>query len=81
MADRYTEADRVVVRQALTDLLLGKRVQQVTIAGKTIQYAAGAVSMVKPLLEEELAKIDEYLDAKAGRRRSRSRRAITSKGL
>lgn len=81
MAGKYTEADRVAVKAALMDLLLGKRVQQVTIAGKTIQYAAAAVSVTQPLLEQKLAEIGADLAAQAGRPRQRAWRVISSKGL
>lgn len=78
MADRYTEADRAAVKQALMDLMLGKRVQSVAIAGRTITYAGG---VTKSDLEGKLADIEAYLDAQAGRPRQHAWRVITSKGL
>lgn len=81
MATQYTQADLDRVDAAIADLIAGKRVQQISIAGRTIQYAAGAVSVVLPLLQAERAKIVVGLAAQSNGKRTRSRRVVLNKGL
>lgn len=81
MAAIYTEEDRETVKNAIVDLAAGRRVDQVTVAGRTIVYSASAVSVALPQLKQLLAEIDEDLARQDGTRRSRIRRVVSSKGL
>lgn len=60
------------------DLATGKRIASVAIAGRTIAYAQGATMGQLAAL---LGEIEADLYAQKHGRRSRTRHAITSKGL
>ena len=77
---RWTLEDLASVRAAFDDLVLNRRVSQVVIGGRTIVYAAAALSVALPTLEEYEARIVAYLE-NASARRTRSRRAVTRSGL
>lgn len=72
----YTPEQLAEVRQAITDLAAGKRVTMITHGGRTVQYAATDINKLRDLERTMAAS----LHAQSGRR-SRTRYAITSKGL
>lgn len=73
----YTADQLAEVRQAITDLAAGKRVTSITRNGRTVDYAAADLSKLRSLEREMAAD----LHAQSGARRSRTRYAVTSKGL
>ena len=73
----YTPEQLAEVRQAIVDLGLGKRVVSVTHNGRTVQFAQTDIDKLKALARE----IAESLPTSALRRRTRTRRVMTSKGL
>lgn len=73
----YTDEQLQQVRQAIADLALGQRVTKITHNGRSVEYAAADIDELR-----ELARVmGSSLASQANGRRSRTRRAITSKGL
>lgn len=73
----YTDEQLQEVRQAITDLALGKRVTRITHNGRSVEYAAADIDELR-----ELARVmGSSLASRVGGRRSRTRLAVTSKGL
>lgn len=71
----YTADDLAQVRKAILDLASGARVAMVVKDGRTVQYAQADINKLREL-ERSIAG---SLKATAGR--SRTRYAVTSKGL
>ena len=70
----YTTDQLAAVRQAIIDLSTGQRVVSITHNGRTVQYAQTDINKLREL-ERTIAG-----SLKTGRR-SRTRFAVTSKGL
>ncbi|WP_136247943.1 gpW family head-tail joining protein [Halomonas borealis] len=74
----YTTAELAQVRQAILDLATGNRATMVTKDGRTVQYARADIDKLRDL-ERTIAA--ELQSQDGTRRRSRTRYAVTSKGL
>lgn len=78
MAYGYTVEDLDQIRQAIIDLASGTRVARVTKDGRTIEYSgSGDLDKLREVRREILAS----LNTTDNKRRTRTRQAITSKGL
>jgi len=74
----YTAEQLAQVRQAIIDLSSNKTVARITKDGRTVEYAKADLEDLRSL-EREIAA--DVANAGAARRRTRTRMAITSKGL
>jgi len=72
----YTTDDLTRVRQAILDLAEGKRATMVTKDGRTVQYARADIDKLRALERTIAADLQP-----ATSRRSRTRYAVTNKGL
>lgn len=70
----YTTEQLTAVRQAIIDLTTGQRVVSITRNGRSVQYAQADLTKLRDL-EQTIAG-----SLRVGRR-SRTRHAVTSKGL
>lgn len=73
----YTTEQLAEVRQAIIDLSTGKRVVSISQNGRKVDFDRTGL----PELETLESRIAGQLAAQAGRRRSRTRLVMTSKGL
>ena len=73
----YTEAEIAEVKQAIHDLTTGNRATMVTKDGRTVQYQRTSLPELRAQLRIMLAENQ----AAAGSRRTRTRYAVTNKGL
>lgn len=69
--DDYSVAELKGMRTALIaakmSALRGERVEQVTYAGRSVMFAAAAVSMVVPQLDREIFAIGAVIRQRSGR--------------
>ncbi len=72
----YTTDDLAKIRQAILDLAAGNRATMVTKDGRTVQYARADIDKLRALERT----ISGELKASTGRR-TRTRYAVTNKGL
>jgi len=76
MATDYTEADLAQIRRAILDLASGKRVAKVTRGDRTIEYSgSGDLTKLRELERQIVRALAK------GKRRTRTRYTMTSKGL
>ena len=73
----YTTEQLAEVRQAIFELSTGARVTRITHNNRTVQYAEVDLPQLRALKRE----IMDGLQAQSAKRRSRTRQAITAKGL
>jgi len=74
----YTDAEIAEVKKAIQDLTTGNRATMVTKDGRTVQYQRASLPDLRAQLKIMLA---ENLAASGSGRRSRTRYAVTNKGL
>lgn len=70
----YTTEQLAEVRQAIVDLAAGKRVTMITKDGRTVQYAPADINKLRDLERTMAASLQTGT-------RTRTRHAVTSKGL
>ncbi|MGE4534663.1 gpW family head-tail joining protein [Halomonas sp.] len=72
----YTAEQLDQLRQAILDLSLGKRIARITHNGRTVEYESADLEKLRAMERQVAADVQ----AQAGRR-SRTRYAVTNKGL
>lgn len=73
----YTADQLDQLRQAILDLSLGNRVARITHNGRTVEYESADLDKLRVMERQVAADVQ----AQSAGRRTRTRHAVTSKGL